>query len=127
MDLRKIRVFYTTNGVELRKTRVFYTTNYVDLRKIRVFYTTNGVGLRKIRVFYTTNRVDMRISIGIELGKAFLGPGLKPLPERLIFIAREQFFGLDRISGFCNLNLSLSLSKSIPTDIHVFNAGPRNS
>ena len=26
----------------------------------------------------------------------------KPLPERLIFIAREPFFGLDRISGFCS-------------------------
>ena len=24
----------------------------------------------------------------------------KPLPERLIFIAREPFFGMDRISGF---------------------------
>jgi hypothetical protein len=32
--------------------------------------------------------------------KAFLAPGPKPLPERLIFIAREPFFGLDRISGF---------------------------
>ena len=32
--------------------------------------------------------------------KGFLVPGAKPLPERLIFIAREQFFDLDRISGF---------------------------
>ena len=30
-------------------------------------------------------------------------PGPKPLPERLIFIAREKFFGLDRISGFWSL------------------------
>ena len=35
--------------------------------------------------------------------KAFLAPGPKPLPERLIFIAREPFFGLDRISGFWSL------------------------
>ena len=35
--------------------------------------------------------------------KAFLTPGPKPLPERFIFIAREPFFGLDRISGFWNL------------------------
>ena len=27
----------------------------------------------------------------------------KPLPERLIFIARELFFGLDQISGFWSL------------------------
>ena len=32
--------------------------------------------------------------------EAFLAPGPKPLPERLIFIARDPFFGLDRISGF---------------------------
>ena len=32
--------------------------------------------------------------------KGFLIPGAKPLPEQLIFIAREQFFDLDRISGF---------------------------
>ena len=32
--------------------------------------------------------------------KALLASGPKSLPERLIFIAREQFFGLDRISGF---------------------------
>ena len=32
--------------------------------------------------------------------KAFLAPGSKSLPERLIFIAREQFFGLNRISRF---------------------------
>ena len=35
--------------------------------------------------------------------KAFLAPGPKPLPERLIFIAREPFFGLDRISIFWSL------------------------
>ena len=35
--------------------------------------------------------------------EAFLAPGLKPLPERLIFIAREPFFGLDRISGLWSL------------------------
>ena len=32
--------------------------------------------------------------------EAFPAPGPKPLPERFIFIAREPFFGLDRISGF---------------------------
>ena len=37
--------------------------------------------------------------------KAFLGPGPKPLPERFIFIAREVFFVLDRISGFWNLQM----------------------
>ena len=35
--------------------------------------------------------------------KGFLASGPKPLPERFIFIAREPFFGLDRISGFWNL------------------------
>ena len=37
--------------------------------------------------------------------KAFLGPGPKPLPERFIFIAREVFFVLNRISGFWNLQM----------------------
>ena len=32
--------------------------------------------------------------------EAFLGPGPKPLPERLRIMAREPFFGLERISGF---------------------------
>ena len=32
--------------------------------------------------------------------EAFRAPGPKPLPERLIFTARELFFGLDRISSF---------------------------
>ena len=35
--------------------------------------------------------------------EAFLAPGPKPLPERLIFIARELFFGLDRTSSFWSL------------------------
>ena len=34
--------------------------------------------------------------------EAFLAPGPKPLPERLKSMAREPFFGLDRISGFWN-------------------------
>ena len=41
-----------------------------------------------------------RIGSGDVCFKAFLAPGLKPLPDQLICIAREQFLGLDRISGF---------------------------
>ena len=35
--------------------------------------------------------------------EAFLDPGPKPLPEHLIFIAREPFLVLGRISGFWSL------------------------
>ena len=35
--------------------------------------------------------------------ETFLAPGPKPLPEQLKSIARKPFFGLDRISGFWNL------------------------
>ena len=35
--------------------------------------------------------------------KVFLAPGPKQLQERLFFIAREPFFGLDRISRFWSL------------------------
>ena len=39
--------------------------------------------------------------------EAFLGPGPKPLPERLRIMAREPFFGLERISGFWSRQITV--------------------
>ena len=67
--------------------------------------------------------------------EAFLAPGPKPLPEQLIFIAREPFFGLDRISGFWRLQKAVLkhfwlLAKTIARTAYfhcaraIFRSGP---